>query len=190
MLPTWICQKIVVAVFFIEGITKYVWEAKLQISAVWVMWHFLKIFEKGDRTRSFPLSWALSFCANVVCGKAINAVPCHWILWGCTYSPVVTRLCKSYCHFDFQMSHWVSCPQRHFIMIQCKVLKGLGLPGVSGVWWGLQWLRVGMRLNWHLWCSLRQNPHLPLLLRRRQPYAEKASAGESCISFSLLWEQP
>lgn len=38
--------------------------------------------------------------------------------------------------------------------------------------------------------ALRQHLHLPLLLRRRQPYAEKASAYESCIAFSSLCEQP
>lgn len=168
-------------------------KGKTQISTAWVLWHLLKVFGEDDKTRNFPHARALSFGANITCEKSINMHLATEFSEGGLITPCsrrVTRLRKRSCHCGFHMSHWGLLPPEALGYDSAwSTLKGLGFRE-SVVRWGLWWFRVGMRLNWHLWCSLRQNPHLPLLPGRRQPYAGKASADESCLSFSLLWEQP
>lgn len=62
------------------------------------------------------------------------------------YHLELAGLWTSYCHFDSCMSHWVACPQRRFLMIQCKRLSRLGLPE-----WGVSVCLVGVAVatRWH-----------------------------------------
>lgn len=153
------------------------------VKGLWRRWQ-----NKELPTRTGPELW----CKHRV-WKINKHAPRHWIFWGWTYYPLFP---ESHQALEEVLSLWFSYESLGLLPPEAlgydsawSTLKGLGFRE-SVVRWGLWWFRVGMRLNWHLWCSLRQNPHLPLLPGRRQPYAGKASADESCLSFSLLWEQP
>lgn len=89
---------------------------------------------------------------------------------------------------------WYVAPKGTSLWFSAQHIKLLRLSGLHGKRVGVV---VAQRCEAAALClidtfdvALRQHLHLPLLLWRRQPYAQKASAYESCIAFSSLCEQP